>query len=137
MAPAVANHQWPVRQMCIGMLLLLAVGCGQSGPKLAPVEGRVTLDGRPLDTVDVVFQPSDGGRPGTARTDAEGHYELVYKRGSMGARVGEHTVRIGYLSNIVANPPKVPARYNTASELRAEVKPGRNELNFDLKSDAK
>jgi hypothetical protein len=136
-APEVANYKWPVRQMCYGMLFLLAVGCSQSGPKLAPVQARVTLDGRPLNTVDVVFQPRDGGRPGTARTDADGHYELTYKRGSMGARVGEHTVRIGYTSNIVPNPPKIPARYNTASELRAEVKPGQNEFNFDLKSDAK
>jgi hypothetical protein len=101
------------------------------------VKGRISLDGRPLEMVDIVFQPNNGDPPSTSRTNADGNYEMMYKRGIMGARVGEHTVRIGYTSNIVANPPKIPARYNTASELRAEVKPGQNEFNFDLKSGAK
>ena len=90
------------------MLLLVAAGCGQSGPEVAPVKGRVTLDGRPLEMVDVVFQPTNGDPPSTSRTDADGQYELLYKRGLMGARIGEHTVRIGFTSNIVANPPNIP-----------------------------
>ena len=119
------------------LLICVATGCGRSGPEVAPVTGRVTLDGRPLETVDVVFQPTDGKPPSTSRTDADGNYELLYKRGLMGARVGEHTVRIGFTSGIVKNPPNVPARNNTGSELRAEVKPGGNEFNFDLKSEGK
>jgi hypothetical protein len=119
------------------MLFLLAAGCGTSGPEVAPVKGRVTLDGRPLESVDVVFQPTDGKSPSTSRTDEDGNYEMLYKRGLMGARVGDHTVRIGFTSGIIKNPPNLPAQYNTASELRAEVKPGANEFNFDLKSEAK
>src|SRR5688572_3610664 len=105
-------------------MVLLMLGCGQSGPDVAPVKGRVTLDGKPLETADVVFQPVDGEPPSTGRTDAEGRYELLYKRGITGARLGEHTVRIEFTSNIVKNPPNIPVRYNTGSELRAEVKSG-------------
>ena len=115
------------------MLLLVAAGCGQSGPEVAPVKGRVTLDGRPLEMVDVVFQPTNGDPPSTSRTDADGQYELLYKRGLMGARIGEHTVRIGFTSNIVANPPNIPPRYNTQSDLRREVKAGEeNVFDFEL-----
>jgi len=35
-------------------------------------------------------------------------------------------------SEVVENPPNIPARYNTATELRREVNAGPNEINFDL-----
>jgi hypothetical protein len=126
-----------MRQFCVGILFLIAAGCGKSGLEVAPVKGRVTLDGRPLSTVDIVFQPEDGKRPATSRTNEEGNYELMYKRGQNGAPVGQHTVRIGFTSGIVAKPPNVPAKYNTASELKQEVKSGPNEIDFDLKSESK
>jgi hypothetical protein len=117
--------------------LLVVLGCGKGGPDVAPVKGRVTLDGQPLEMADIVFQPNDGGSPSTSRTDTDGTYELLYKRGVVGARTGEHTVRIGFTSALVKNPPNIPAEYNTASKLRADVKRGDNEFNFALKSDAK
>jgi hypothetical protein len=117
------------------ILLLLVAGCGREGPEVAPVKGRVTLDGKPLNTVDIVFQPINGDSPSTSRTDADGNYEMLYKRGVMGARTGEHTVRIDFTSNIISNPPKIPLRYNVQSELKEEVKAGENVFNFELKSE--
>jgi hypothetical protein len=122
---------------CMVLLICLTMGCGQSGPEVAPVKGRVTLDGRPLELVDIVFQPEDGKPPATSRTDADGYYELLYKRGVMGAPIGQHTVRIGFTSGIVRDPPNIPARYNTQSEVRKEVKAGQNDIDFDLKSESK
>lgn len=123
--------------MWMPLLICVAAGCGKSGPEVAPVKGRVTLDGRPLSTVDIVFQPADGKPPATSRTDEEGNYQLLYKRGQNGAPVGQHTVRIAFTSGIVAKPPNIPERYNKQSELKREVKSGSNEIDFDLKSDAK
>jgi len=125
-----------VGALCLVPVLLVA-GCGRSGPEVAPVSGRVTLDGQPLEMVDVVFQPKNGDSPSTSRTGPDGRYELLYKRGIVGARTGEHVVHIGFTSNIVKNPPNIPARYNTNSDLLVEVKPGSNEYNFDLKNAGK
>jgi hypothetical protein len=96
------------------------------------VSGRVTLDGQPLENADVSFQPDDAKPPSAARTDKDGHYQLGYKRGVLGGIVGQHTVRITVSSEVVQDPPNIPARYNTATELHQEVKPGPNEINFDL-----
>src|SRR5688572_704144 len=81
--------------ICCMLLLGPLAGCGQSGPQLAPVSGRVTLDGQPLDAAEVLFQPDEGtGSPSYGYTDENGRYELGYKRGVKGAMVGSHTVSI-------------------------------------------
>ena len=57
-------------------------GCGDDGPRLVPVHGRVTLDGKPLAGKTVRFVP-DPGTPGQgagATTDAEGSYTLLATR---------------------------------------------------------
>jgi hypothetical protein len=119
------------------LLLFLFSGCGGGGPQVAPVTGTVTLDGQPLPNAEVMFTPVDGGRPSTARTVDGGQYELLFKRGQSGAIAGPHTVRIWVSHEVVRNPPKIPARYDSASELRREVKPGEdNVFDFDIQSEA-
>ena len=55
-------------------------------------------------------------------------------RAQPGAMVGTHTVRIFVSPEVVPNPPKIPAHYDTQSELRREVKAGEdNVFDFDLK----
>src|SRR5262245_49769541 len=130
--------------------LLVLAGCSSS--KIAPVSGRVTLDGKPLAGVHVSFQPI--GRPGEmnpgggsyAITDAEGQFKLLLVEGEQpGAFVGKHRVEITARSEpIPANvdlakrpTPKVfvPAKYSRNSELTFEVPPGGTAAaNFELKS---
>ncbi len=119
------------------LLLAVLIGCS-GGSQVAPVKGRVTLDGHPLENADVTFQPDGAQRPSIGRTDANGQYELAYKRGQPGAIVGEHTVRIYVSSELVPNPPHIPAQYDTHSQLRRKVEPGQeNVFNFDLRSNKK
>jgi hypothetical protein len=129
----------PNRRSAGAILLMLAVanGCGRSGPQVAPVRGRVTLDDRPLANADVTFQPDGSRRASIGRTDADGRYELAYRMGQPGAIVGPHIVRINVSSELVRNPPHIPARYDTASELQRDVQAGQNEFNFDLKTELK
>ena len=47
---------------------LACLGCGPGGPEIASVEGKVTLDGKPLPNAAVVFIP-ENGRPAGATTD--------------------------------------------------------------------
>lgn len=65
-----------------GLVLVAVVGCGDGGPPLVPVNGRVTLDGKPLAGKTVKFIP-DASTPGQgagANTDASGNYALLAVR---------------------------------------------------------
>lgn len=68
----------------------LLIGCG--GPRIAPVEGTVTLDGKGLDKILVEFWPSAEGPRSVGETDAQGHFELMTDDGKRGAVVGKHKV---------------------------------------------
>jgi hypothetical protein len=123
-------------RLCVMLVLAAFAGCGKSASQIAPVHGRVTLDGQPLPHTAVVFrtpgQSSSGGR-----TDENGNYELIYKRGLKGAPIGMNHVTILEDTQVTHKPQRVPARYNEESELEREVKAGDNEINFDLTIEAK
>jgi hypothetical protein len=123
--------------ICFVLLLMSFAGCGKTGPDIAPVTGRITLDGKPLEKADILFQPAGSKPPSAGRADANGRYELAYKRGVMGGTVGSNTVRITISPDVVSDPPNIPARYNTESELTKEVKSDQNEFNFDLTTNEK
>lgn len=123
-----------MRRQYLGFLVLfLAVtGCGQSGPEVAPVSGRVTVDGQPMENIDVVFQPEGSKSPSYGRTDKDGNYTLAYKRGVPGALVGSHGVSISASGELMRNAPHIKN-----SDLHREVKSGKNEFNFDVTSEGK
>jgi len=111
------------------LLIALAAGCGRSGPEMGRVTGRVTLDGQPLNSARLNFQPDGNRSPSTGYTDSDGRYKLLFKRGVDGALVGMHTVEIQ-----TNDKNAVPAKYNDATELQREVKRGSNEIDFELTS---
>jgi hypothetical protein len=122
------------------VMAVLAMGCDGSGSHIEPVSGRVTLDSEPLPGARLMFQPdAAGGSPSYGTADQEGRYELGYKRGVRGAHVGMHSVTIQAGADADGSTPRtLPARYNTQTELRREVKSGvENTIDFELKSDAK
>jgi hypothetical protein len=121
------------RRASLGIALLLVIaGCKESGPELAPVRGRVTLDGKPVEHTDVMFEPDGLKSPSVGRTDKDGNYVLAYKRGVEGGMVGMNTVRIETVTSITRGPQLIPARYSSKTELRREVKPGDNVFDFEL-----
>ena len=130
------------RTAWLGLWATLLSGCGGSGPEVAPVSGRVTLDGAPMAGSRIKFQPeAGGGSPSYGTADQDGRYVLGYKRGQPGALIGSHTVSIERGARDDADkskPQPLPARYNTASELRKEVKAGEdNVIDLELTTDAK
>jgi len=122
----------------------LSIGCAKPpGPETAYVSGVVTLDGTPVPNAVINFTPANG-RPSVGFTDANGEYELIYTASRQGALLGEHTVRIksaessgggeGNAPKIAASKESIPAKYNTKTELTAQVESGSNTIDFELKS---
>jgi hypothetical protein len=111
-------------------LVLAAIGCN-SEPNYprAPVEGTVSLDGKPLAGVVVTFYPvSDGSRglpTATATTDSAGKYR-VGTTDKDGVIVGKNRVVVNWPPRertderdkaAAPRPPvAIPVRYTVASQ---------------------
>lgn len=115
------------------------VACSRKSPgtpDLAAAGGVITLDGQPLGNVIVLFT-SAAGMSSFGTTDASGRYEVAYRSNLKGAAIGPSIVRI--TTNLTQLPgagyrDPIPAKYNTASTLKVEVKPGANTFDFSLTS---
>jgi hypothetical protein len=77
-------------------LMLGMVGCGGNDqPRLQPVKGKLTINGKPAGGLYVVFTPI-GATRGTGamdRTQPDGRFALV-SRGGIGAAAGEYKVTV-------------------------------------------
>ena len=116
-----------------GILGTISAGCGSSDqPELGAVSGTVTLDGKPLGGVIIVFKP-EIGRSSAGVTDAEGKYSsLEYLHDVPGAKIGPNKVTFEY--EIGATGPAIPAKYTGTDGYEIEVKAGSNTINFELDS---
>jgi len=136
---------------------------GDGGPPLAPVTGKVTLYGKPYPNAIVSFSPVGGGPAATSSTDQNGDYELwsAGKKGAaignhkVSITTIKEPVKTTSFSDIRSDDPryaaevasgsgaaaykvkeemeKIPAKYNTATELSKEVNSGSNKIDIDLK----
>lgn len=123
-------------------------GCSSGDRALAPVTGKVTLDGKPLSGGGVTFQPiaaagsTSAGRGSVAYCDGEGNFTLKTIDGHPGAVVGAHRVRIYGPRNKIASADDtssgataeiVPAIYNIQSTLTFDVPvDGSDDADFEL-----
>lgn len=72
----------------------LIAGCGPRLPATIKAGGRVVLDGKPLPSAAVVFQPQKGGRPAHGVTNADGVFFLTTFSLRDGAVPGMHDVTV-------------------------------------------
>ena len=79
-------------------LFALTQGCSSDDGAAPPLEmgkvtGTVTLDGKPLAGVEIIFAPDEGGGSSSGATDDAGNFSLEYSGGGrIGAVVGTHTI---------------------------------------------
>ena len=131
----------------IGFLGLLP-GCGGSSsnlPPLAPVSGKVTLDGNPLPRGTVTFIPDESkgtkGPTAVGQIGPDGRFTLQTAQ-QPGAVLGHHKVRVRARQEAKTpqeegkEPSLIPLKYENenTSGLTFEVKAGRNEFNIELHS---
>jgi hypothetical protein len=89
------------RLLMLTALAVLSAGCGSEFPT-ARVSGRVTLNGKPVDQVEVMFSPVategkiNSGVGSYGVTDSDGRYTLILigTKDTKGAVIGKHKVRI-------------------------------------------
>ncbi len=125
-------------------------GCGGGEDfRVAPVSGKITMDGKPLANVSINFQPEGTdqkltGSGSYGKTDEEGRYTLaVTTTGDPGAVVGRHSVSIttpepeeAEADDAFVFHDPIPARYNYATTLSFEVPAdGSEEADFKLTSE--
>jgi hypothetical protein len=87
----------------LGCVLFAALltGCGKEGPalgQLAPVSGKVTVDGKPVTAGQVSLVPIDastqtGGSASAGSIDATGGY-VINTAGKNGAPIGRYKVTV-------------------------------------------
>lgn len=139
----------------LGSAAMMVCGCGRSLPETAIVRGQVTVGTNPLTEGMITFFP-EKGRAATSRIEPDGTFRLTTFKPGDGAILGQHRVTIDAvkLSGAVGPVPTsfeeelvmggipsggqvvwlVPQEYATlqTTKLTAEVKPGENEIDFDL-----
>lgn len=144
--------------------LLICGGCNTSPRSnydlvdLVNASGTVTLDGKPLSQAVVTFEAEDG-QFSYAMTNSSGGYTLQFDTEKKGVTPGKKIVRISTTRKILGlnaeeggeeasgegggeegstpaktNTELVPAKYNKASELTAEVTLDQTRYDFELVS---
>lgn len=152
--------KFEAKYLALAFCGMILVGCGPSGPPIAPTTGTVKYKGQPVSGATVTFVlASDPAAVATGTTDAEGKFSL--KTGDRdGAPIGKNNISIMKASNPLAGlsaeeakkksmemmqPSKdmyaatksvLPAKYSSpgGSGLTAEVQSsGPNDFPLDLK----
>ena len=143
-------RRWECRGLAwgaAGFLLALALGCGGDANRVG-VSGSVRVDGQPLESGSISFLPAAGtGGPTAGAEIRQGTYSVPAESGPA---PGKYDVRIKAtrktgrrIKDGFSHPPDdmvdeieqfLPAKYNTQSELTAELKPGTNKgVDFELR----
>jgi hypothetical protein len=131
----------------IFMVLGLATiaGCKQ-GTKLVPVEGNVTLDGKPVAGATVLLSPTRGNGPGPffGTTKSDGRFSLGPAGNEAGGAIPDSYILV--ITTIKAEPNSpdgspppgqkefVPATFRDGSERFVVPEGGDRGVNFNLKT---
>lgn len=109
----------PPRWRALCFVLAVLPGCSFSGsgddapgfelPRTVPVDGVVTVKGKPVAGLVVTFLAQSGPSLGAGETDEEGRYE-VYSMGQPGVPAGTYKVAISYLLSAEGVPQGVGPR---------------------------
>lgn len=139
-----------MRMLCALSLGIVLCGCGggsdYEGPTRFPLSGKVTFDGQPIDGGSIAFLPQGGtGRPAGGLItngaysipEGQGVPEGAYRVEILWGRpTGNKILDAEDTGEMIDETAQViPARYNSNSELTANVAAGTTTFDFDLKAD--
>jgi len=95
---------WYLGSLLLGGVIVALAGCGKGSESLAPVVGKVTVDGKPLTSGSVSFRPdkskgNDSQHQPNGTIDAEGKFELFVPPARKGAPLGWYKVVVTALDD--------------------------------------
>ena len=130
-----------LRGLPVAILLCCGISaCGTTDR--AGVSGTVSLDGELLQSGEITFSPTEGAVGPTAGSPIQnGRFEILAIKG---AAIGRNRVTINSRQKTGRKiqsvdsvqdeyAEAVPSKYNAQSELIYDLKPGKNELNIELR----
>lgn len=126
----------------MALVAALVPGCGPGDPRLA-VSGTVTFKGQPLDQGRIEFHPPGNQGTMSGATIQDGRYEIPRDKGLAPAN---YEVRIYSYDKKGGNTgtgdvpgeaglgfkERIAKKYNAASTLKADVKPGQTTFDFSV-----
>ena len=123
----------------INVVLLFGLcGCGAN---VSTISGKVTIDGKILDKGDIGFHQEEGVVVSTTQINQDGSYKIGAEANTLPGNykivIIANEVSIGKGPGSVPMPTRItPLAYSSKEQtpLKAELKAGSNEFNFDLKS---
>lgn len=135
----------------VGAVAWLNFGGRVGGPRRGAVQGFVSFDGAPLETGVVVMLPAGDTRGPTAGSAVSngsfsipavsgpvvGRYRVEVKALRKTGRQVRALVPVGGRKEREEAEQFIPAKYNKDSEIEIEIKPGRNTISLELKSEPK
>lgn len=127
--------------ICIYFCVCLIASYGCSASNRAEVQGTVTLDGQPLTQGTLAFFPTgDAKGPAAGGTIVGGKYFISADQGStigtnrVEIRSARATGKMLALRKEAEVVEVLPDRYHSQSVLTANIKQGKNTVDFELQS---
>lgn len=130
-------HDYIGRRMLAICLAILAIGCSK-GPPVGDVYGEVTLDEKPVAEGSIRFAPIDEQAATAGALIVDGKFHALVPVSNHRVQISAAQLPPGGMTSRHEAPVTIteliPEKYNTKSELTLDVKAGRNEPQFHLKS---
>lgn len=135
--------QFRTSDFLAAILMFVAAAIAGCGPSVkvptAAVSGTVTVNGKPVEGVDVWFLPDAPIRPGVGLTDSQGSYSAKFLEHQMGVPLGPCTVTISLYRDGQRVTNLIPPKYNENAaenpELRITIPKEGMTFNYDVKTD--
>ena len=137
-------HKLPYLRLALLLAAMSLAGCHRPPVDLGYVEGRVTVDGEPLEHVTIIFAPESGGRPSVGMTNSNGEYLLYHTSNYQGAELGGHNVKLRLEPNskyftedpLINDPRRLPSAgpgdIALGTEATQTVETGSQRIDFEL-----
>ncbi len=102
--------------------VFVTLGCGGTGIPTAPVSGTITLNGQPIQGVELKFYPQEKIRPSVAITDAQGRYRAQFVERQAGVALGPCIVQLSIFRGGNYERNYLPPAFNVDAEKNPDFK---------------